>query len=113
MRPWNATTKPLRLTQNTFARISTWERPYTAYISYDEAIACFNVVTRSNPKDSEAHYIKGNSFLALKRYDAAIGCYDEAIKLGRKTCDIYCFKGNAHANVSQYPHAMRCFDDAL
>lgn len=47
---------------------------------YDEAVKCYDMITRLKPNSKLAWGYKGLIFSKLKRYDDAFKCYEKALK---------------------------------
>ena len=50
-------------------------------IKYHEAIKCYDMILKINPKHEKALNNKGNALAKLGKFDDAIKCYDMAIKI--------------------------------
>ena len=63
---------------------------------YDLAISFLNETIKSDPKNSEAYYLRGTAYGRKSQFDAAITDYTEAIRLNPNNDNYYRGRSNAY-----------------
>jgi|GEM_PF-1588282 len=88
--------------------------------SVDEALPYFsgaieslptNMTVMANP--NEAHFFRGNVYIAQSNYDRAIGDYDKAIQFKPDLAAAYFNRGVAYVGKGDYDRAIADFDQAI
>jgi tetratricopeptide (TPR) repeat protein len=79
----------------------------------DNALACFDEVTRLDPTNAEAFVRRGSALERAGRLDEAIESYDQAIALDNSITLAYLCKGGVFNRLERYGEALQCYEQAL
>jgi tetratricopeptide (TPR) repeat protein len=80
---------------------------------YEEAIAVFDTVLKTNPNDTYALSFKGSSYDGLGNFEEAIACFDRVLEVEETDEFAWTSKGSALYSLNRYDEALTCFDRAL
>lgn len=92
-----------------FAEINGSSRKY----DHQRLLEYYNEVIKSNPKDAEAYFNRGNAKAALGNYQAAIPDYDEAIELDSQLVIAYYNRGLSKSILENYQDAIADYDETI
>jgi tetratricopeptide (TPR) repeat protein len=83
--------------------------------NYSAALADFNTMIKTDPKDTSAYKWRGYSNAALNNYQQAILDYDRVIELDKKAGDSYLYSNRAFAKkqLGQKSAALSDYQQAL
>ena len=85
----------------------------------EQAITCYDMVLKNDPKCAEAYCMKAISLRNRKEYDNAIKCFDKALKIKPDYAFALQYKGSALEAIaatkdkSKLEEAIQCYEDAL
>ena len=80
---------------------------------YQQAIADFDSVIRSNPRNAVAYNDRGNAFLKLGQIDRAIGDFDKVLESKVRHPGVYTNRGLAWYHKRNYERALADFNAAI
>lgn len=69
-----------------------------AFTLYNKAIESFTRAIHSNPKEEEAYFFRGASYLNLGQFDPALGDFTKVIEINPKNGEAYWNRGYCYAN---------------
>jgi len=78
-----------------------------------EAVDHFDVVLRLNRKQPQIHYLRGISFLALKRFQDALDSFNGALAVDGPQADTYVNRGFALQRLERLSEAIESFNRAI
>src|SRR5258706_1953289 len=78
-----------------------------------EAVDHFDVVLRLNRKQPQIHYLRGMSFLALKRFQDALESFDGALAIDGPQADTYVNRGFALQRLERLSEAIESYNRAI
>lgn len=79
----------------------------------EEALACFEQVLQSEPKNGEALMKKGLALERLGKHDEALRCYDDALEANPALTVAYLHKGGLYNRMERFAEALECYEQAL
>lgn len=79
----------------------------------EEALACFEQVLQSEPKNGEALMKKGLALERLGKHDDALRCYDDALEANPALTVAYLHKGGLYNRMERFAEALECYEQAL
>jgi len=81
--------------------------------STPKAIAALNTITKTNPKDAWAWYMKGSALYSSERYDESLSACNESIKLDPYFCSSWNLKGYDFYSLRKYNQALEAYEKAI
>jgi len=79
----------------------------------EEAIACFDQVLATDPRNAEAFVKKGTALERLRKTKEALECYDRAIAADGSMTIAYLYKGGLYNRMERFSEALACYEQAL
>jgi tetratricopeptide (TPR) repeat protein len=80
---------------------------------FDDALAESRLALEIDPRFADAHVLRVQSLLKLRRFDEVIRSCDAAIAMGKKLAVLHEVRGLAHAARLEYPAAIRDYGEAI
>jgi tetratricopeptide (TPR) repeat protein len=80
---------------------------------YEEAIYCFDMALKIDPRDAKAWFNKGACLNNLQRREEAIKCINRALEIDPRLSLAWLMKGGILNSLEHVDEANRCFDKAL
>ncbi len=78
-----------------------------------EAVDHFDLVLRLNRKQPQIHYLRGISFLALKRFQDALDSFNGALAIDGPQADTYVNRGGALQRLERLSEAIESYNRAI
>lgn len=82
-------------------------------MQYDKAIEDFTQAIQLDPKNGNAHHLRGFAFYKKMEYDKAIENYSQAIRIDSKDANSYNFRGIAYYHKNEYDKAIEDYGQAI
>ena len=92
---------------------STFDSDNEQGSEHDKAIADYTEAIRLAPKDAEAYYNRGTSYVNRGEYDEAIADLTEAIRFNPKNTDAFCNRGLAYSHKGEHDKAIADYTEAI
>ncbi len=80
---------------------------------YQAAIDILNSVIKKNSRDSEAYYLRGNSYFVLNLLDKAVGDYTKTIALDPNYYKAYYVRASIYYSQHKYAESINDYSKAL
>jgi tetratricopeptide (TPR) repeat protein len=80
---------------------------------FEDALEESNFALRIIPNYVDAHILRIQAFLKLRRFDEAVRACDSVLATGKESAFLYELRGVAHADQSNYAEAIQDFSRAL
>lgn len=81
--------------------------------STPKAIAALDIITKTNPKDAWAWYMKGSALYSSERYDESLSACNESIKLDPYFCSSWNLKGYDFYSLRKYNQSLEAYEKAI
>ncbi|MFA6583644.1 MAG: tetratricopeptide repeat protein [Elusimicrobiaceae bacterium] len=80
---------------------------------YVKALNCYDIVTNSDPYNTEAFYLRGLLNFKLGRYKGALHDLNKAIETGMSLANIFFFRAMAYRRLNMPEISIRDFNKAI
>lgn len=80
---------------------------------YLQSIDDFSVVLEREPKNLDALFARGNSYLQDRYYQHAIDDFDKVLKVDKKNDNVYSLRGMAYLSIESYTKALNDINQAI
>ena len=82
-------------------------------VKYEEALACYEKILASNPRDVEALHGRADALLHLGRNDDVLPCCDAILTRDPADMDALFYKARALLNLDRIVESIECYNDVL